>query len=340
MARLASQAKAGFYPTPPISQQRILALLKRGDWTNPDRATAHVLDPCCGEGVALAAAGRTCGYSSVTWGIELDADRAMAAATLLATGRVIQGSIFDAHLEPSGSIGLLWLNPPYDRDGKTRMEMQFLTHSTPWLAPGGVLVYLVPEYVLAEGVVQTWLRRHYTHLTVARFVASEYPLFRQVVCYGIKRPTAVEPDLAEPFPSGPYPYLDDLGLTIPTYLVPSTAGPTRCEPGETITADDLAKDRPRLVEDLAQLLVRETVVTGGLRPLFPLRKGHLVALLTAGFLDGRVTNAGGDLVIKGYSRRTQSTYMDEEEGKEITTDAYALGVRVIDLQKRNWYDLK
>jgi hypothetical protein len=69
--RLEAVAKAGFYPTPPRTLSLVVELLKghaphlRGHWA---------LDPCAGEGEALAQVGQALGMK--TQGIELDAGRA------------------------------------------------------------------------------------------------------------------------------------------------------------------------------------------------------------------------------------------------------------------------
>ena len=51
MARLASQAKLGFYPTPPKTLELLCKIVKR----ETENGVLHIFDPCSGEGVALAA---------------------------------------------------------------------------------------------------------------------------------------------------------------------------------------------------------------------------------------------------------------------------------------------
>ena len=60
-------------------------------------------------------------------------------------------SIFDARVNPLGSMGLLFLNPPYDTEEGERVEMKFLKHSLKWLCPDGVLIFIVPEHILNPG---------------------------------------------------------------------------------------------------------------------------------------------------------------------------------------------
>ena len=72
MARLGSQAKAGFYPTP----ESVCGQLKQLLDIEKD---ARLLDPCCGEGKTLAAL--AAGSDAFTYGIELDHQRATEART-------------------------------------------------------------------------------------------------------------------------------------------------------------------------------------------------------------------------------------------------------------------
>ena len=58
------------------------------------------------------------------------------------------------------TFNLLWLNPPYDWDRENkRVEQAFLTHTTRYLEPDGVLVYVIPRAQVA---------------TSARFLTTNY----------------------------------------------------------------------------------------------------------------------------------------------------------------------
>jgi hypothetical protein len=74
-----------------------------------------------------------------------------------------------------------------------------------------------------------------------------------------------------------------------------------------------------------------------IKPLLPLRKGHLVALLTAGLLDGRVDTPEGPIWIKGFSERTSFTRVEDD--KEITCSTYSVGIRVLE-KGGKWYDIR
>src|SRR4030095_9248274 len=94
--------KCGFYPLPLAEAEAIRNCLEF------PLAGVSALDPCIGEGAALAriaADAKACRY-----GIELDAYRAEQARRL--ADSVIQGSCFDVHCSVD-LLSLLYLNPPY-----------------------------------------------------------------------------------------------------------------------------------------------------------------------------------------------------------------------------------
>ena len=103
MARLRSQAKAGYYPTPDSvcgHLKQVLAI----------EFGARLLDPCCGEGHTLAALAQDAG--AITYGIELDHDRATEARQRI--HHLLWGdALVEMRISP-GAFGLVYLNPPYD----------------------------------------------------------------------------------------------------------------------------------------------------------------------------------------------------------------------------------
>jgi len=192
MARLASQAKAGFYPTP----DSVCALLKEKLEFEPG---ARLLDPCCGYGNTLSKlAGSTMENikgidleikSTLTYGIELDHHRATQAKTRLFQA-VWGDSLTEARVS-SQAFGLLYLNPPYDNnlhaeDDKynRRLELQFLKAYQRTLQMGGILIFVIPYYVLRH-CAETLARNF--KVTVAQFPEEDFPTFKQCVVFGKKK---------------------------------------------------------------------------------------------------------------------------------------------------------
>src|SRR5216684_7922026 len=151
--RNVGRIKLGYYPLPEAEGTRLRNLLKY------PAETVSVLDPCVGTGAALMQL--TEGSVVSCYGIELDADRAIAAKD--AGIETVHGNVFDAQARVE-SFSLLYLNPPYDSEigsmDNKRMEYLFLEHTYRWLVYGGVLLMVVPQArlhssipLLAENVV-------------------------------------------------------------------------------------------------------------------------------------------------------------------------------------------
>ncbi|GHD03420.1 hypothetical protein GCM10007320_63450 [Pseudorhodoferax aquiterrae] len=201
-ARLAHNfIKNGYYPTDEVTMQRIVQMLRCAG-----TASHRMLDPCCGEGAALAdvrhslleaAAAQDPGAKIAieALGIEFDQERAWHAKQCL--DRVIHADFHDVVVKPR-SIGLLFLNPPYgfgvsdkasanartvDAEKAERLERTFLFKCTPLLAQHGVLVFLLPHYALDEDM-RAHLARNYQN--VQAFMAPEQR-FRQCVIVAARR---------------------------------------------------------------------------------------------------------------------------------------------------------
>ena len=180
MARLEGIAKAEYYPTPPSVVERVAALVRLAP--SAHRRAVRLLDPCCGPGAALRQFTDAIGGGE-TYGIEIEQNRAAEARTSL--DDVIAGSAFAVRIGHE-VFSCLWLNPPYDQDdGGKRLEHSFLTTISRALAPGGLLVYIVPQARLAQSA--RYLSAHYERMRCYRFHDPEYAAFRQCVLLAHKR---------------------------------------------------------------------------------------------------------------------------------------------------------
>ena len=147
------------------------------------------LDPCCGEGDALA--GLVAGTSAITYGVELDHQRAEESKSRL--HHVLRCGIEETRIQHR-SCSLLLLNPPYDEltleeeaNAKTeRQERAFLRMTVPYLIPGGVLVYIIPQNRLDKAIARL-LASRFEHIHVLRFPDPEYADFRQIVVFGVRK---------------------------------------------------------------------------------------------------------------------------------------------------------
>ena len=334
-ARLARNfIKNGYFPTDEKTLTRLINLL------HVDRGPVRLLDPCCGEGCALAdiahglqeqhdqatleqsAGGEPTGIE--TLGVEFDHERAWHAKKVL--GRVIHADLNDVVVKVR-SIGLMFLNPPYgygvsDNAGNSaaelhgekaeRLERTFLRLATPLVAYGGVLVYIIPHYALDDDIC-THLARNYQHLRV--FMAPEQR-FRQCVVLGVRRRSGnaakavldmlmqaqCTPDQTPVLPEN---------WTDEPYRIPAI------ETGQDFDFHAVRIDTPQLGEELQRLntsLLWEQLQThfnqakSACRP--PLREmtpWHLALSLAAGQINGRIHSASGrEFLIKGDTFKSKA----------------------------------
>jgi tRNA1(Val) A37 N6-methylase TrmN6 len=205
-SRLAhNHVKNGYYPTDDDTLQRVQSAPVPGLNNQSGAASViRMLDPSCGTGAALADVAAHLVEQQTSWsapslvetyGIELDAERAWEAKKLLY--RAVHADVEDVVVKPR-TVNLLFLNPPYgfgvtdsantDRsnlDANTkaeRLERTFLKRAVPTLAPGGVLVFIVPFYTL-DDEIRAYLARHFRRLQF--FMAPEQQ-FKQCVILGEK----------------------------------------------------------------------------------------------------------------------------------------------------------
>jgi hypothetical protein len=163
----------GYFPTDEPTLERVLTALA------PSSGSMCILDPCAGEGVAIAEAAHALGREQVkAFAVEYDAERARHARQLV--DRCIHGDLMDTLISRQ-SFGLLWLNPPYgdlSKDvngnigyqgkGRARLEKLFYQRALPLLQYGGVLVFIVPFYVLDTELVGSPARAlSHWHLALA-----------------------------------------------------------------------------------------------------------------------------------------------------------------------------
>lgn len=311
--RSVARLKMGYYPLPESEAVKLRSLLHFP-------APASVVDPCVGQGAALHLI--TENASVRRYGVELDAERALAAAT--AGIEVIQGNAFDAVARPE-SFSLLYLNPPYDSEigsvANNRMERLFLDHTFRWLVPEGVLVLVIPFERLkdCEGI----LASHFARLSILRMTDEESVRFRQIAIVGVRRNmrgSALEANgrqLRKISPHGSFNELPVLETgAMESYVVPGSSD-------GTLTYRGLPYDR---LEDLLPrsgawkqvapfLLPREDVATG--RPITPLHGGHVGLLCTAGLLNGVFGEGKGRHIARWRSVKHVTTFTEDDGDTQI-----------------------
>lgn len=295
--------KNGYYPTDVETMQRVINAIGPCE-SGPMR----ILDPCCGEGVALAELKYAMGDDrSIAYGIEYNEERAWHAKKLL--DHCIHSDIHDC-LMVARSFGCLLLNPPYGdlvvdrmgiRDKADRLEKQFYRMTNGLLQIGGVMILIIPHYSLDKDL-STMIAIHFTN--VKAYAAAE-ERFKQVVVMGVKRKAgevqAAIRNLLAAIGSGDYqPEVIPEVWSEEHYLIPSTQKEpkfyaVRLDRRQLLEVVDKSRtlwDQMGLVFHYEQSKPR--------RPLRRLSQWHLALSLAAGHVSGCVKSRDGRLfVIKG-----------------------------------------
>ncbi|MBM3299490.1 MAG: class I SAM-dependent methyltransferase [Deltaproteobacteria bacterium] len=326
--RIHGRIKMGHYPTPP----RVVELIR--NYLSLPASPFTALDPCCGEGHALAAlVTRT---SATTYGVELDHQRAEESKTRLY--HVLRCGIEETRIQHR-SCSLLLLNPPYDElnldeeaDVKTeRQERAFLRMTAPYLIPGGILVYIIPQNRLDKAVARL-LASRFERINVFRFPDPEFEDFKQIIVLGIKKADNML-DEGEALPLARVPKMDlpilsdnaDIQYQIPV------SGPLTLFRSTLIDPEELAKHMAQspLWKRFAALTTRTEIRIP--RPPLPLHSGHLGLLLAAGKLDGIVGTGDEAHLVKGRVRKI-TTVLQEVKGEvleERELDRYVVSIKIL-----------
>lgn len=317
--RTEGRKKAGFYPTPVEVTDVISDFIKRPLFNDGIR----FLDPCCGEGEALRIlASRLCVQE--TYGVELDGERAKTAQAILK--QVISGS-FESMKSVWKGVSLLFLNPPYDYDEEAkRLEYKFLVKLAPYLQAGGLLVYLIVQKHLNKETAR-YLASHFEGIEVRRFPDPHFERFKQIVIFGVRRegvfrsPEAerslerisrLSPDELPELRKPDYP-LYELVSGSPNFAFYSET----VHPEETLSEIRTSGlYREGRVTDILFPLSRPKI-----KPLMPLRKGHLAMLISAGFLNNALLeHKGRRLLIKGRCVKEQVRQEEIRDDSEVVIE--------------------
>lgn len=322
--RLVAQSKGGFYP---VAEEVVRLFAGRLVFEDPGRAI--VLDPCCGEGDALAALLEAAGVSERNgYAIELDEGRSVAVRKKLPASRVVGSADFLGTTITGQSMSLVWLNPPFDDEygGGGRVEMEFLARTTTCLVKGGVLAFVLPESVLdGDWRIREHLSQWYRDLAVFAFPEKQRR-FGEVLVIGTRKERPVRAFDGIYQGGG----LLDLADCDRTWKVPVGMPPRRFEksaptPGELVA---LLENSPlnRWTEP------PELPPTAA--PPLPLNVGHVALLLASGQIDGVIRPKDEPAhVVRGVAHKTEHVDGVEEEenadGSVTTKTTYKQRIELV-----------
>lgn len=329
LGHLMNRVKMGYFPTDTYH----VDLLRRAV-IFPDEKV-NLLDPCCGEGLALAHFSQN--TNSRTYGIEIDEERGAEAQSRIF--RVGFGSFFHSRISLN-SFGCLFLNPPYlaapSQHGTKRLEKSFLADSIRLLVNGGLLIYIIPYYRATPDVCRV-LCENFENLRVYRFIGKEFERFKQVVFLGTRVPRQ-EADsrsvkLSEyMLTPDNIPPITDLPEGI--YTIPSEEKPIELFKGAVFNIRELA-DQLKKSNSVDCLFDETTLDNRERKPLLPLNLSQIGLVGASGLMNGLV-KCDNPHIIKGRVVKEKKTKIGAEnqygktEVREITSNRLIFNVLAAD----------
>lgn len=174
---LYNQARKGAYYTDIQHCQQISNLLNfKKDGKEQEICC---LEPSVGDGSAIAAFVGEHRKNVKIFAVELDEEVAKANSHNPNMDYFLQGDFLTGIETTQASYSLVFSNPPYGMDNEERLEVTFLRKISNLIKRNGVLVYIIPYYVLKD--LAPILSSNYLINAVYRFHESEFKKWQQVV---------------------------------------------------------------------------------------------------------------------------------------------------------------
>ncbi len=304
IGHLMNNVKMGYYPTENSHVKMIKSALKFPD------CKVNILDPCCGEGIALNVLAM--GIDSVTYGTEIDEARGKEAECRL--DRVGFGSFFHSRMSQE-AFHALFLNPPYlnvmgEGGTKARSEKRFLVESIHHLMQGGVLMYIIPHYRLTYDICRV-LCDNFKDISVYRFLNDEFKKFNQIIVFGVKKKKDDGSEMAEKLSQ--YAMLPDRIPMIDTlkpeiYALPDEPKTVEIFKGAKFNLGELQRQLAKS-KSINMLFEKSKIDAIEKRPLLPLNIGQVGLIGGSGLINGYV-DCENPHVIKGRVIKEVKKYED------------------------------
>ncbi len=337
MARLESESKGGFYPTPVEEMEHIIKRIVPEQEGEP----IHFIDPCCGEGNAAKQFGDSI-PEAITHGIELEKSRANKAESKL--NHVLKCGYEEARMSHQ-AFSVMYLNPPFAQVKGERLEVKFLRDLTQdYLAPGGILALNIPQYVLRD--VAKILANRFVDLKVWRFTDenNNYNHFKQVVVFGKRRQKGLRSSKEREYQQSiekelynlsflgkdALPALDTSVAPNERYVALVAPKPLQTFESMRVELDDIKKvsdDAFSKAETMfSDLLPNNDRVN--IRPAMPLKDTHLAAAIASGALPETMGNHLLVGVTKRVSEHREEFNEKSQKQQQITKTKPKTIVRV------------
>ena len=281
-----------------------------------------VLDPCCGDGVALH--GLTADTQATTYGVELSSSYVQEARERLF--KVARGALDKARIS-NNAFSLLFLNPPYGRSpfGDTLREKIFLQNTVRYLAPGGVLIYTIPETSFRDDIAG-FLSYRFTNVRLFKFPLPEYNALGEIVVMATKKAKyKADPESRIAMMAAIEEGIPRLSPGICKYTVPTSNPEVPIFRSGTLDPDEiLGEVRASTAWNRAREATEQQTFEDFITPPIPLHTGHLGLLLASGLMNGLVD----EHLVKGNVTKDIVTVQDEGD-QVVERDAYKVTIKVL-----------
>ena len=335
-------------PTPPRVAELIAKNIPfRSDHTDGPQEI-KVLDPCCGSGTALERFAQAIGagtFRITTYGVERNPERAQRAVKHL--DHTLECDLFGTTIA-NNIFNIIFLNPPAQTK-RGRTEHRFLTHCAKYLVHHGLLIYIIPRESLKTSVRH--LAEHYGNIQCRQFPQGFQKDEEIIITANRKDYPSPEPEQMDQllhWASGeePRPATIEIPWRDATQL---TTQPSRdilftrrtFEPQDAIREAEAQGLWNR--QDVRKCLWPDE--PGEVKPLMPLRKGHLAMLIAAGFLNNMILEQDGQrIIVKGRTEKKQ-VRQNNRNGRnqmfeEVWQERMRISVTTLDLQTGEFNELR
>lgn len=314
-----------------------LALLKRIETFLAYPEQLYILDPACGNALAISDLQKEINKSEnvkcYSYGIEKEDELASAARKNLS--KLGKGTYEEARIS-HGSFSFMLIHPSIDSiepnplQLKSPPERTILVDTTPYLAPGGVMAYIIPKS-LCSSTIRKMITYRFSHVRLYSFPDDERNPFDKIIILGVmKAKKFYDPETEELLGAileseiPPLPYAPKR-----IYALPYTEKPKMFRP-QILDPEDLEEESKSSAGwSKFKISMESKSKELDANPPIPLHQGHIALLLSSGNLDGRI----GNHLVKGRvvkSKTTEHESVDGVKSKMTEKDRYSISVRVLD----------
>lgn len=183
---VANVGKLGFYPTDPQHCRKIAEMLH---WPEGE---VNALDNSIGNGVALRTVIAGADKEKVhTYGVELNVDIYKDLKSHMKEMKIdylLNADFLKGVKISNNKFSFCFSNPPYgDGEGGVRLEQLFVEKTFGYMKSKGLLVLVIPYYLLADDKFVRSFYGRFEPQAVYRFDDEEYQKFKQIVIFARRR---------------------------------------------------------------------------------------------------------------------------------------------------------